>query len=104
MTDLIEHDQAMKRARQRARQLRDFYGHLVSYVLVCTLLVVIDLATQASAAPTFVGLNWAYWPIIGWGIAVVIHAISVFLPMQEWEARKTQELYEKERTRELQHH
>jgi hypothetical protein len=45
-------------------------------------------------------LDWAYWPILGWGIAVAIQAISVAFPMSGWEERKAQELYEKERQRE----
>jgi len=100
------HDPAMERARKRARQLREFYRHLLTYVLVGVLLVIIDLAT-GSAGDTFIGLNWAYWPIFGWGIAVSIHAISVFLPtasMGGWEERKVEELYERERQRELEHH
>lgn len=94
-------DEAMERARQRARQLRDFYGHLITYVVICALLVAIDLVT-GDTGPTFLGLNWAYWPIIGWGIAVLIHAISVFLPLNDWEERKAEELYRREIDREMQ--
>ena len=100
------HDPAMERARKKARQLREFYGHFLTYVLVSVLLVIIDLAT-GSAGDTFIGLNWAYWPIFGWGIGVSIHAISVFLPARSlggWEERKVEELYERERQREFQHH
>jgi hypothetical protein len=76
---MTEQDPAMERARKRARELKDFYGHLVTYVLVCSLLVVIDLA-DSSEADEFIGLSWAYWPILGWGIAIVIHAVSVLRP------------------------
>jgi two-component system LytT family sensor kinase len=99
---VVNHDDAMDRARDRARELREYYGHLVTYVLVCSLLVVIDLA-DGSAGSTFLGLNWAYWPIFGWGIAIVIHTFAVFSPMRGWEDRKTQQLYEEERNRELEH-
>jgi hypothetical protein len=99
---MTEHDPTMERARNRAKQLREYYGHLVTYVLVCSLLVVIDLA-DGSAGTEFIGLNWAYWPIFGWGIAIVIHTISVALPFAGWEERKAQELYEKERQREMIH-
>lgn len=101
---MTEHsDPAMERARRRARQLRDFYGHLITYALVCALLVVIDLA-DGSHGTEFIGLNWAYWPIFGWGFFVAIHAFSVAFPMTNWEDRKTQELYERERQRQLEHH
>ena len=96
-------DPAMERARKRAKGLREFYGHLTTYVLVCGLLVVIDLL-DSSTSQEFLGLNWAYWPIMGWGIAVAIHAASVFLPIGGWEERKAEQLYEKEKERQLLHH
>ncbi len=96
-------DPAMERARKRARELRDYYKHLLTYVLVCTLLVVIDLADSSDGGETFLGLEWAYWPIFGWGIAIIIHTISVSTPLGSWEERKAAELYEKERRRELEH-
>ena len=93
-------DQAMERAQRRARQLREFYGHLAIYVLVCAFLVVIDLVTGSSGS-TVLGLDWAYWPLTGWGVAVAIHAISVnFAKASTWEERKAEELYEEERQRE----
>lgn len=97
-----QQDPAWERARLRARRLREFYGHLGIYVAVCLGLVVIDLAT-GSAGSTFIGLNWAFWPILGWGLAVAIHGISVAMPFsgKDWEDRKTDELYEKERQRQL---
>jgi hypothetical protein len=94
-----QQDPAMERARARARQLRDFYRHLGTYLVVSVFLVAIDLVT-GSEGKTFLGLDWAYWPILGWGIAVAIQAISVAFPMSGWEERKAQELYEKERQRE----
>lgn len=93
-----EQDPAMERARARAKELVEFYGHLLTYVLVCSLLVVIDLVVS-SGGDTFLGLHWAFWPIIGWGVAILIHAISVFFSLGGWEERKAQQLYEKERQR-----
>lgn len=92
---MVDNDSAMDRARQRAHELREFYGHLMTYLVVCSLLVLIDLVS-GEAGTTFLGLNWAYWPIIGWGIAVLIHALSVFFPLSGYEERKARELYEKE--------
>lgn len=93
---MAEQDPAMEKARERARELKDFYKHLITYVLVCSLLVVIDLADSDVGSETFLGLNWAYWPIFGWGIAVIIHALSVFIPLGDWEERKARKIYEKE--------
>ena len=93
-------DPALQRAQRRAKELREFYGHVVTYVVVNTALVIIDVV-DSSAGTSFLGLNWAYWPIIGWGIGLVIHALSVFLPLRRWEERKVQQLYEKERERDI---
>lgn len=101
---MTEQDPAMVKASERARELKDFYKHLTTYVLVCSLLVVIDLADSDISSDTFLGLNWAYWPIFGWGIAIIIHASSVFLPLGGWEERKAQKLYEKEQRRQLGQH
>jgi len=99
-----QHDPAMERARIRAKKLRELYTHIGTYLSVCVLLVLIDLVT-GSAGTSVIGLNWAYWPIIGWGIAVALHAITVAFPTQGgWEERKAEELYEKERQREMQRH
>lgn len=83
------HDADEKRARKRVRALKDFYGHLASYLMVNALLVAINLTT---APDPF----WAIWPIAGWGIGILSHAVSVFglfgLGTQDWEERKVREL------------
>lgn len=95
-------EEARTRAIRRVRELRDFYSHLAAYILVCTVLVIVDLAT-GDAGTTFIGLNWAYWPILGWGVFVAIHAIGTFSGFTEWEERKVEELYEREKQKDLLH-
>lgn len=96
MSDLD--DPGRQRARAQAHRLRSFYGHLGTYVVVCVFLVAIDLFT-GSDGPTFLGLNWAYWPILGWGIAVALHAVSLITSGNTWEERKAEEIYEREKQR-----
>lgn len=88
------------RAERRVKELKDFYSHLTTYILVCTLLVIIDLAASGSGQDTFLGLTWAYWPIFGWGVAVLFHAVSVFFEPTGWEERKVRQYMEKEADRE----
>jgi len=59
------------RARGRAEAKFGFYKHLAVYLAVGILLVVINFLTSP-------GSFWVIWPVLGWGIAVVIHAVSVF--------------------------
>ena len=69
-------DPALERAKEHVRNVRDFSYHLMTYVLVNALLVFIDLRAEGGNA--VLGLDWAYWVIIGWGFGVAGHAISVF--------------------------
>jgi hypothetical protein len=62
--------QRYDRAQSRAKELRDFYTHATVYVLVNIGLFVINVLTG--------GGWWFYWPLLGWGIGLGIHALSVF--------------------------
>ena len=58
-------------ARQRAETKLGFYKHLAVFVVILIGLTLINI---------FTGLEyfWAIWPMLGWGVAVVIHAFKVF--------------------------
>ncbi|MGI9613645.1 MAG: 2TM domain-containing protein [Acidimicrobiales bacterium] len=96
--DTLAEDPLWARSRARASAQREFYGHLTVYVLVCALFVILDVFGGTSGA-TFLGLDWAFWPIGGWGVAVILHAIRVFRPGSGWEERRAAKLYEQERQR-----
>jgi hypothetical protein len=73
-------------AIKRVRAKRAFWLHLLVYILVNTLLVVV---WAASTADYF----WPVWPMLGWGIGLVAHAVTVFLtPMDVSEERIDREL------------
>ena len=59
------------RAEFDSQQRREFYGHLVTYVIVNGFLVVVNLVTGA-------GYFWAMWPILGWGIGLAFHVVETF--------------------------
>ena len=69
-------DAAFERARKHVEDVRDFAYHAMVYVVVNLLLVILDrrAGTHGSAV---LGLDWAYWPILGWGIGLAGHWISV---------------------------
>jgi 2TM domain len=60
------------RAVTRLKKQRDFHGHLLIYVLVNAFLVVIWAITDRH------GFFWPVFPIIGWGIGVVMNAWDVY--------------------------
>jgi len=87
-------DEKYERARKRVRDLKDFYRNLISYAAINVMLIIINLVTSP-------GSLWFYWVTIFWGIAVLLHAIKVFVLKgkflgEEWEERKVKEIMEKE--------
>jgi hypothetical protein len=79
-----------KEARKRVEEIRGFYLHLVSYLFVNAALVIINLLTS----PEYL---WFIWPLIGWGIGLIVHAFTVYGGFwgKDWEERKIKEIMEK---------
>jgi hypothetical protein len=86
---------ALERAAKHVKGIRDFLYHLMTFVFVTGLLVILDVRGGTNDHAV-VGLDWAYWVILFWGLGVVGHAISVFL-----DDSAVHRAYEKEKAREL---
>ncbi|MCI5074169.1 2TM domain-containing protein [Oricola sp.] len=67
----MQTDDLTIRARGRAEAKFGFYKHLAVYAVVCVLLLVINFLTEP-------GSYWVIWPVLGWGVAIIIHAVTVF--------------------------
>ena len=80
---------AYERAYKRVKEIKGFYGNLISYCLVMPFLIFINLKT----AP---GYHWFWWPMLGWGIGVISHGLQVFGIGKNWEEKKIKELMEKD--------
>lgn len=61
-------DRAVKRLKKR----RDFYAHVMVYLLVNAFIVIIWWMTSPG------GFFWPVFPIVGWGIGVVMNAWDVY--------------------------
>ena len=66
--DNVLREQAVKRLKKR----RDFHAHLLIYFLVNGFFVVIWAATNLH------GFFWPVFPLVGWGIGVVINGWDVY--------------------------
>ena len=79
-------------AKDRVEEIKGFYFYLITYIVINAVLVVINLLTS----PEYL---WFIWPIIGWGVGLVIHAITVFGNFlgRSWEERKIKEIMEKDK-------
>jgi hypothetical protein len=84
-------DQKYQKAKERVKKLKGFYIHLVAYILVNSFLFLINIMTSPD-------ILWFYWPLFGWGIGVVMHAVYVlgFGPWfgPNWEDKKIKEIME----------
>jgi hypothetical protein len=81
-------------AKKRVEEIKGFYGNLTAYIVVNIGLLIINLITSP-------GHLWFFWPLIGWGIGVVIHGMKVYnyLPFlgKDWEERKMKEFMDKDK-------
>ena len=93
MEGFMEQDTTYAATRRRVSELRDFYIHATIYAAVNATLLAIDLLTP--------GGPWFWWPLLGWGVGLFSHAVSVFgagrLWGPEWEQRKTAEILARRR-------
>ena len=86
-----------ERAHARVQAIKGFYTHAIAFVVVNVALFAINALVG--------GGWWFYWPLMGWGIGLGLHALGVFGfggggPWgREWEERKTREMMDKERER-----
>lgn len=82
-------DVVYERALKRVKEIKSFYSNLISYIVVIPLLVIINMISTPEHL-------WFYWPMLGWGIGVAAHGLSVFSIGRNWEERKIREILEKE--------
>lgn len=74
-----------ERARERVKEEKGFYGHFFVYIVVNLALAILNLVTSPDEI-------WFYWPMIGWGIGLAAHFLSVFgmdrFFGKDWEQRR----------------
>jgi hypothetical protein len=81
---------AYEKAARRVKEIKGFYSNLTSYCLVIPFLAAINLLTSRDYL-------WFFWPMIGWGIGILAHAVNTFGIGREWEEKKIKQLMEEER-------
>lgn len=86
---------ALDRARAHVKHVRDFFYHLMVFLFVNGLLVILDVRT-GTGTNSVLGLDWAYWVILAWGVGIVGHAIYAF-----FDDYRVQKVYEEEQLREM---
>ena len=81
-------------AKKRVKAKKEFFEHLSTYLVMGGFFFFLNAITSF-------GRWWFFWPMLGWGIGVMFHYISVFgVPGvgqldQEWEQRAIQKELER---------
>ena len=83
-----------QRAQKQVEDIKGFYGHLVSFVVVMLFLLFINLKYSPKSL-------WFFWPLLGWGLGLFFHGMRVFnyVPFfgKDWEERKLKEFMEQDK-------
>ncbi|MEO0961879.1 MAG: 2TM domain-containing protein [Pseudomonadota bacterium] len=83
-----------RRAIRYVRDLKAFYSHAATYAVVIFGLFIINLFTGITTP-------WFIWPMLGWGVGVAAHGLSVFEVMSllspDWEKREIEKRLERTR-------
>lgn len=81
-------------AKKKVENIKGFYGNLAAFIVVNTVLLIVNLVTSPDHL-------WFYWPLMWWGLGVLFHGLKVFevLPTlgKDWEERKIKEIMDKEK-------
>ena len=84
-----DREQRYQRAQKQVKKLKGFYEHLATFISVNVMLLVINLLTSPESL-------WFVWPLMGWGVGLFSHAVSVYGLFgrggRRWEERKIQEI------------
>ena len=88
-TNQSNKSEAYFKAKQRVKEIKEFYGNLISYCVVIPFLIFINYMT-------YWGFQWFWFPLFGWGLGLTIHGFSVFGYGSTWEERKIKEIMAKD--------
>jgi len=66
----------MNNLETQTKAKAEFRTHLLIYLAVICLLTIINLIVTS-------GYFWAKWPMLGWGIAIIIHGVIAYYSLGE---------------------
>lgn len=87
-----DRDEKYAAAKKRVEDIKNFYVHLLVFVLVISGLILADIYDDKPW--------WVQWVVIGWGAGVIAHAAQTYGSAlssgkswsAEWEEKKIREL------------
>ncbi len=87
-----------REAQKRVKKIKGFYTHLIVFIVINTMIIVVNY----QELPKTEGLQWQHFStLLFWGIGLLAHAFSVFMPHflwgKNWEERKIQQFMDREK-------
>ncbi len=94
LTESQPQDPLYRWARERAEMLQGLYIHVLVFFVINAGLFAVNYLTRGDD-----GAWWFYWPLLGWGIGLVIHILVTVTPLfsDEWVERRAQAIAAKRR-------
>ena len=76
----MKNQESQQIAWKKAKVKVEFRIHLITFIAVITLLAIINLTLTP-------GYIWFKWPLLGWGLAIIIQAFSVYSSGKSFKER-----------------
>jgi uncharacterized protein (DUF486 family) len=92
---LVSDEELRSKAIHRARAKLGFYIHLTVYVCVNLLLFFVWFFTRGDTSVPNASFPWFIFPLVGWGIGLIAHGVSVFGNAAGYLDRMTEREYRK---------
>ncbi|WP_407557864.1 2TM domain-containing protein [Winogradskyella sp. 4-2091] len=96
-------DYKLMKAKNKVEKLKRFYNHLIVYLVINTVITIVKVMNNIKNGETLNEAIFDFATLVTWmvwGIALTIHAFSVFgLPLilgDDWEERKIEKFMEEE--------
>ncbi len=94
----------LERAEAQLEKTKSYYMHVMSYIIVCTGLLLLNLFMIYKSKETLSDIHfnqlWSLWVFFGWGIGLFSHSVHYFFRTRffskQWEKRKLEEYLKKE--------
>ena len=69
--------------RKRVKARNKFYRGLATYLIFCVFFIALDMVPDGR-------LDWAFWPILGWGIGIAMSGIKAFWGFSDLDREEAQ--------------
>jgi len=83
MPTQLNKEEILQKAQKRFDDKKSFYSHFAVFLVFNIAFIVIWAVTSPGGYP------WFIWPLCGWGVALVLHALGVFVFQKDsdWEKK-----------------